>query len=68
MLHLGHAELGQGPNNVIFLEARMREDLREAVEKASQILKASRVGVPPPPFSMCSNLGQALDVLKGARN
>ena len=27
MLHLGHAELGEAPDKVIFLEARMKEDL-----------------------------------------
>jgi 2-(3-amino-3-carboxypropyl)histidine synthase len=63
MLHLGHAELGQGPNNVIFLEARMREDLREAVEHATKLLKASRVGVATT-IQHVHNLCQALDVLK----
>ena len=45
MLHLGHAQLEESPGNVIFLEARMREDLKEVVEKAAQVLKAKRVGV-----------------------
>lgn len=63
MLHLGHAELGQGPNNVIFLEARMREDLRESVENATKLLKATRVGVATT-IQHVHNLGQALDVLK----
>lgn len=63
MLHLGHAELGEGPDRVIFLEARMREDLREAVEKAVQILTASKVGVTTT-IQHVHKLGQALDVLK----
>ncbi|MDQ1262943.1 MAG: 2-(3-amino-3-carboxypropyl)histidine synthase [Euryarchaeota archaeon] len=45
MLHLGHAQLEEGPDNVIFLEARMRENLSDVVEKAAQVLKARRVGV-----------------------
>jgi 2-(3-amino-3-carboxypropyl)histidine synthase len=45
MLHLGHAVLGEGPDNVIFLEARMTSDLRESVEKAVSHLRSKRVGV-----------------------
>lgn len=45
MLHLGHAELGEGPENVIFLEARMDADLTDVVKKAAQSLRAKRVGV-----------------------
>lgn len=63
MLHLGHAELGEGPDDVLFLEARMREDLREAVEKAAKLLKAPRVGVATT-IQHVHKLDQALDVLK----
>jgi len=45
MLHLGHAELGEGPENVIFLEARMNVDLADVVKKAAQSLRSRRVGV-----------------------
>jgi len=45
LLHLGHAPLEEVPGNVIFLEARMREDLDGVVEKAASVLKARRVGV-----------------------
>jgi len=45
MLHLGHAELGEGPENVIFLEARMDVDLTEVVKRASKTLRSKRVGV-----------------------
>ncbi len=45
MLHLGHAPLEEGPENVIFLEARMKEDLKDVVGKAAPVLKAKRVGV-----------------------
>ncbi|HEX7445629.1 MAG TPA: diphthamide biosynthesis enzyme Dph2 [Methanothrix sp.] len=63
MLHLGHSELGEGPDNVIFLEARMREDLRETVENATKLLTAPRVGVATT-IQHVHNLSQALDVLK----
>ena len=45
LLHLGHADLGDEPEKVIFLEALMPEDLREVVEKAIGELKSGRVGV-----------------------
>lgn len=45
MLHLGHAELEEGPKNVIFLEARVDEDLTAIVAKAASFLRAKRVGV-----------------------
>lgn len=45
MLHLGHAELEDGHNKIIFLEARMKEDPKMAVEKAVLLLKARRVGI-----------------------
>jgi len=45
MLHLGHAGIGEEPEKVIFLEARMNEDLRGVVEKAIGKLKSKRVGV-----------------------
>lgn len=45
MLHLGHAELEDGPKNVIFLEARMNEDLTAIAAKAASFLRAKKVGV-----------------------
>jgi 2-(3-amino-3-carboxypropyl)histidine synthase len=63
MLHLGHAELGEGPENVIFLEARMKYDIREAVQKAAQVLRAKRVGVATT-IQHVHKLGEALEVLK----
>ena len=63
MLHLGHAQLEEGPDNVIFLEARMKEDLREVVEKAAQVLKARRVGVTTT-IQHVHKLDQALEALK----
>lgn len=45
MLHLGHSELGEGPENVIFLEARMDVNLTEVVKRASKTLRSKRVGV-----------------------
>ncbi|HOV51470.1 MAG TPA: diphthamide biosynthesis enzyme Dph2, partial [Methanothrix sp.] len=63
VLHLGHSELGEGPSKVIFLEARMKEDLVEAVQKAALVLKAKRVGVTTT-IQHVHKLGQALDVLR----
>jgi 2-(3-amino-3-carboxypropyl)histidine synthase len=63
MLHLGHAELGEGLDKVIFLEARMPQDLREAVEKAVPLLQSKRVGVTTT-IQHVHKLGQALEVLK----
>ena len=63
MLHLGHAPLEEGPGNVIFLEARMREDLKEVVEKAVRVLKAKRVGVTTT-IQHVHKLDQALEALK----
>ena len=63
MLHLGHAQLVEGPDNVIFLEARMTEDLRYVVEKAAMVLKAKRVGVTTT-IQHVHKLDQALEVLK----
>ena len=63
MLHLGHARLTEGPDNVIFLEARMKEDLRDVVEKAAMVLKARRVGVTTT-IQHVHKLDQALEALK----
>jgi 2-(3-amino-3-carboxypropyl)histidine synthase len=63
MLHLGHAQLEEGPDNVIFLEARMREDLKDVVEKAAQVLKAKIVGVTTT-IQHVHKLDQALEALK----
>jgi 2-(3-amino-3-carboxypropyl)histidine synthase len=63
MLHLGHAELEEGPENVIFLEARMNEDLKEVAAKAAKVLKAKKVGVTTT-IQHVHKLGQALDALK----
>ena len=45
MLHLGHSELDEVPEKVIFLEARMTRDPKEAVEKAIPLLRSKKVGV-----------------------
>ena len=63
MLHLGHAQLGEGPGNVIFLEARMMEDLRGVVEKASKVLTSKRVGVTTT-IQHVHKLDQVQEVLK----
>lgn len=63
MLHLGHAELGEGSDKVIFLEARMKEDLKEVVKKAILMLKARRIGVATT-IQHVHKLGEALQVLR----
>jgi 2-(3-amino-3-carboxypropyl)histidine synthase len=63
LLHLGHSELGECPEKVIFLEARMKEDLRDAVEKAAPLLRSKRVGVTTT-IQHVHKIGQALKVLK----
>ncbi|MFZ2470615.1 MAG: diphthamide biosynthesis enzyme Dph2 [Methanothrix sp.] len=63
MLHLGHAPIGVGPDNVIFLEARMIEDLRDVVDKAAIVLTARRVGVTTT-IQHVHKLDQALEALK----
>ena len=45
MLHLGHAELGEGEGKTIFLEARMDCDLYSAAKKAVSALRERRVGL-----------------------
>lgn len=47
MLHLGHAELGDASesDNVVYLEARMPQDLSPAVESAAPMLRSKKVGV-----------------------
>ena len=45
MLHLGHAELGEGDPKTIFLEARMDCDLSRAAKNAVFALREKRVGI-----------------------
>ncbi len=63
MLHLGHAELGEGQDKVIFLEARMPQDLRGVVERAVPLLQSKRVGVTTT-IQHVHKLGQALEILE----
>jgi len=48
VIHVGHSEMLEGDrlhDKVIYIEARMRTDVKEAVEKAADLLCARRVGV-----------------------
>ena len=48
VIHVGHSEMLEGDplsDKVVYIEARMRADVREAVEKAVGLLSATRVGV-----------------------
>ncbi len=48
VIHVGHSEMLEGDplhDKVVYVEARMRADVREAVEGAAELLKTSRVGV-----------------------
>jgi 2-(3-amino-3-carboxypropyl)histidine synthase len=63
MLHLGHAELRDGPDNVIFLEARMTTDLEEAAQNALPHLRSKKVGIAAT-VQHIHKLDQALEILK----
>jgi len=63
MLHLGHAQIDEGIDNVIFLEARMKENLSDVVKKAAILLKSKRVGVTTT-IQHVYKLDQALEALK----
>lgn len=48
LIHIGHAEmLGGSPllDKIIYLEARMKSDVKEAVEKAAEVLESKKVGL-----------------------
>jgi 2-(3-amino-3-carboxypropyl)histidine synthase len=63
MLHLGHAELGEGPDKVIFLEAKMTSEPKEAVKMAILHLRSKKVGVTTT-VQHVHKLGQAIETLK----
>ena len=63
MLHLGHAELGDGPDNVIFMEARMTADLKDAAQNAVPHLRSKKVGIATT-VQHIHELDQALEILK----
>ncbi|HUI40211.1 MAG TPA: diphthamide biosynthesis enzyme Dph2 [Methanothrix sp.] len=63
VIHLGHADLGSDHKNVIFLEARRRDELRAVTLKAVSLLKEKRVGVATT-VQHIGQLGGALEVLK----
>jgi 2-(3-amino-3-carboxypropyl)histidine synthase len=65
MLHLGHSELDdETSEKVIFLEARMSRDPKEAVEKAIPHLRSKRVGVTTT-VQHVHKLDRIIDVLTG---
>ncbi|MGD0952524.1 MAG: diphthamide biosynthesis enzyme Dph2 [Methanotrichaceae archaeon] len=63
MLHLGHAELDETPEKVIFLEARMSQDPKEAVEKAIRLIRSKKVGVTTT-VQHVHKLDRAIEVLR----
>jgi 2-(3-amino-3-carboxypropyl)histidine synthase len=63
MLHLGHAELGEGPENVIFLEARMISDIKKTVEKVISHLQSKNVGITST-VQHVHKLNEAIDILR----
>jgi 2-(3-amino-3-carboxypropyl)histidine synthase len=63
LLHLGHADLNEKPDKVIFVEVRMKEDLTKAIEKAASFLQSKRVGLSTT-VQHAHNLDQALPILK----
>ncbi len=64
MLHLGHAELDETSEKVIFLEARMSRDPKEAVANAIPYLRSKKVGVTTT-VQHVHKLDQVIDVLRG---
>ena len=63
MLHLGHSELDETLEKVIFLEARMSGDPKEAVEKAIRLLRSKKVGVTTT-VQHVHKLDRAIEVLR----
>jgi 2-(3-amino-3-carboxypropyl)histidine synthase len=63
LLHLGHAEIDEGPDKAIFLPARMPQDLREAAEGAVPMLRSRRVGITTT-IQHVHKLDQVLDSLR----
>ncbi|HII06421.1 MAG TPA: diphthamide biosynthesis enzyme Dph2 [Methanotrichaceae archaeon] len=48
VIHIGHSEMLEGDpllDKIVYIEARMKADVKETVEKATDILSARRVGV-----------------------
>ena len=48
VIHIGHSEMLEGDpltDKVVYIEARMRAEVKQAVEKAAHLLAAPRVGV-----------------------
>lgn len=45
MLHMGHSELDEAPEKVVFLEARMSSDPKEVVEKSIPLFRSKKIGV-----------------------
>ena len=64
MLHLGHSELDETSEKIIFLEARMSGDPKEAVEKAIPLLRSKKVGVTTT-VQHVHKLDRVIDVLRG---
>jgi len=63
LFHLGHAELGDHPEKVIFLEVMMKEDLGEVVKKAAPLIRCKSVGITTT-IQHVHKIGQAQEVLK----
>ena len=67
VVHVGHSEMLEGDrlsDKVVYIEASMRADVREAVEGAADLLSARRVGVVTT-VQHVHKLAEVLEVLKG---
>ncbi|UEC42121.1 MAG: 2-(3-amino-3-carboxypropyl)histidine synthase [Methanothrix sp.] len=67
VIHVGHSEMLEGDplhDKVVYVEARIRADVREAVEGAADLLSARRVGVVTT-VQHVHKLAEVLEVLKG---
>ena len=63
MLHLGHAELDETPEKVIFLKPECLKIRKEAVEKAIRLLRSKKVGVTTT-VQHVHKLDRAIEVLR----
>lgn len=66
VIHIGHSEMLEGDrlsDKVVYVEARMRADVREAVEGAADLLSARRVGV----VTTVQHVHKLQDILEGLK-
>lgn len=68
VIHVGHSEMLEGDplhDKVVYVEARMRADVRDAIERAADLLSATRVGVVTT-VQHIHTLPEVLELLRGS--